>query len=66
MALGKVLVAVGLLIAAAGALMWLGVPIGRLPGDFLVRRGAFTFYVPVTTAVLASVVMTIVLALLKR
>ncbi|MDO8835296.1 MAG: DUF2905 domain-containing protein [Vicinamibacterales bacterium] len=66
MALGKVLVAVGLLIAAAGALVWLGVPLGRLPGDVLVRRGAFTFYVPVTTAVLASIVITIVLALLKR
>ena len=66
MALGKILVAVGLLIAAAGALVWLGVPIGRLPGDFLVRRGAFTFYVPVTSAVLASIVMTIVLAWLRR
>ncbi len=66
MALGKVLVAVGLLIAAAGALVWLGVPLGRLPGDVLVRRGAFTFYVPVTTAVLASIVITIVLAWLKR
>jgi hypothetical protein len=66
MALGKVLVALGLLIATGGALVWLGVPIGRLPGDFLVRRGAFTFYVPVTTAVLASIVITIVLALLKR
>lgn len=66
MALGKVLVAIGLLIAAAGALVWLGVPLGRLPGDVLVRRGAFTFYVPVTTAVLASIVITIVLAWLKR
>jgi hypothetical protein len=66
MALGKVLVAIGLLIAAAGALVWLGVPLGRLPGDVLVRRGAFTFYVPVTTAVLASIVITIVLAWLRR
>jgi hypothetical protein len=66
MALGKILVAVGLLIAAGGVLVWLGVPIGRLPGDILVRRGAFTFYVPVTSAVLASIVIAIVLAVLKR
>ena len=66
MALAKVLVLIGLLVAAAGALLWLGVPIGRLPVDFVVRRGAFTFYVPVTTAVIISVVVTAAMALLKR
>lgn len=66
MALGKVLVLVGLLVAVAGALMWWGVPIGRLPGDIVVRKGAFTFYLPVTTSVIAGVVLTVVLALLRR
>ena len=66
MALGKVLVLIGLLIAAGGALLWWGVPLGRLPGDFVVRRGAFTFYVPVTTSVLISIVVTIVMALFKK
>ncbi len=66
MALGKALLLIGLLVAAAGALMWWGVPIGRLPGDVVVRRGAFTFYLPVTTSVLAGLVLTAVLALLKR
>jgi len=66
MPLGKVMVVVGLLLAALGALVWLGVPIGRLPGDFLVKRGAFSFYVPLTTCVLASVLISVVLALLKR
>jgi hypothetical protein len=65
-ALGKVLVLIGLLIAAGGALLWWGVPLGRLPGDFVVRRGAFTFYVPVTTSVLISIVVTIVMALFKK
>ena len=58
MALGKVLVLVGLLIAAGGALLWWGVPLGRLPGDFVVKRGAFTFYVPLTTSILISLVAT--------
>ena len=66
MAIGRILVFVGLLVAAAGALMWWGVPVGRLPGDIFVRRGAFTFYAPVTTAILVSLVITAVLALLKR
>ena len=66
MAVGRLLVFFGLLVAAAGLLMWWGVPIGRLPGDILVRRGGFSFYVPVTTSIIVSVVITIVLALLRR
>lgn len=66
MALGRTLVLIGLLVTAAGALVWWGVPLGRLPGDFVVRRGAFTFYLPVTTSVLASLVLTVVLALFRR
>jgi hypothetical protein len=37
-----------------------------MPGDIVVRRGAFSFYFPFTTSVLASVVLTIVFALLRR
>ena len=66
MALAKVLIVVGLLLAAAGVLLWWGVPIGRLPGDIVVRRGAFTFYLPVTTSIIASIVLTVVMALLRR
>lgn len=66
MALGRTLVIIGLLVAAAGALVWWGVPLGRLPGDFVIRRGAFTFYLPVTTSILASLVLTLVLAVLRR
>ena len=66
MAVGRILVVVGLLVAAAGALLWWGVPVGRLPGDIIIRRGAFTIYAPFTTAILVGVVITAVLALLKR
>ena len=38
---------------ALGVLMMLGVPLGRLPGDFMVRRGNVSFYFPLVT--LASV-----------
>ncbi len=64
--MGKLLVIVGLAIAAVGAAMWLGLPLGRLPGDIVVRRGAFTFAFPLTTCVLLSVVLTLLLALLRR
>jgi hypothetical protein len=66
MAFGKFLVIFGLLIAAAGLLLWWGVPLGRLPGDIVVKRESFSFYLPITTSILVSVVLTVVMALLKR
>ncbi|HWT46928.1 MAG TPA: DUF2905 domain-containing protein [Vicinamibacterales bacterium] len=64
--MGRLLVLIGLLIAGAGVLVMLGVPIGRLPGDFVIRRGNGTFYFPLTTSILVSVVLTLVMALFRR
>ena len=64
--MAKLLIVIGLAVAAAGVAMWLGFPLGRLPGDIVVRRGAFSFYFPLTTSVLVSVVLTILFALLRR
>ncbi|MCU0249388.1 MAG: DUF2905 domain-containing protein [Vicinamibacterales bacterium] len=66
MAFGKFLVGFGLLVAAGGLLIWWGVPIGRLPGDIVVRRGSFSFYLPITTSILVSVALTVLMALFKR
>lgn len=61
---GKVLVVAGMVIAAIGALMWLGVfralRIGRLPGDIAVEKPGFSFYFPITTMVLISVVIMLI------
>jgi Protein of unknown function (DUF2905) len=67
--LGKVLIAFGLLIVLAGVVLLLvgRVPwIGRLPGDIHIQRGNFTFYFPLATSLLLSVVLTLVLYLLGR
>jgi hypothetical protein len=64
--LGKTLVLIGLGIAALGVLVMLGVPLGRLPGDFHIRRGTFSFYFPLATSVLLSIILTLVLALFRR
>lgn len=64
--MGKVLVFVGLAVAALGLLVMWGLPLGRLPGDFVVRRGSFTFYFPLVTSILLSIVLTLVLMFLRR
>jgi hypothetical protein len=63
---GRTLIIVGLLVAGVGVLMTMGLPIGRLPGDFTIRRGNFTFYFPLTASIIASIVLTLVLMLLGR
>jgi len=51
---GPLLVIVGLAVAAAGVVVWLGVPLGRLPGDIAIERDGFRLYVPITTSLLVS------------
>jgi len=63
---GRLLVVVGLSIAAVGVLVMLGVPFGRLPGDIVVRRPHFSFYFPLSTSIILSILLTLLLALLRR
>ena len=66
---GKLLIVSGLLVALAGVALVLAgrVPwIGRLPGDFEVHRGHWTFYFPLATSILVSVVLTLVFWLIGR
>jgi len=61
--LGAVLIAVGLLLVLLGRT---GLPIGRLPGDIIYRRRNFSFYFPLTTSILLSIVLSLVLYFLSR
>jgi hypothetical protein len=62
----KALVIVGLIIVGAGLLMMAGLPLGRLPGDIVYRRGNATFYFPLGTSILVSVILTLILTLFRR
>lgn len=55
---GLILVIVGLVVMALGGL---GVRLGRLPGDFVVRRPGFTFYFPLATSIVVSLLLTLIL-----
>ena len=67
--IGKSLVFAGIAIIVVGLLLWgfSSVPfIGKMPGDIYVRRGNFTFYFPIVTCVLISIIATIFLSLMRR
>jgi len=68
--LGKMLLGVGLLIALIGALMLIagrfGLPLGRLPGDIAYRGKHVSFFFPLGTSILLSVLLSAVLYLLSR
>ena len=64
--MGKLLVIAGAVIMAVGFTVWAGFPLGRLPGDFMVRRGPVTFYFPLVTSILVSIVLTFLLMLFRR
>jgi DUF2905 family protein len=63
---GRLLVGIGLLITAIGLLVMLGLPLGRLPGDIVIRRGNGTFYFPLATSILVSVIVTLLMAFFRR
>lgn len=67
--LGRTLILFGLVLVVVGGLILLAgrfPGIGRLPGDFLVRRGSFTFYMPLATSLIVSLLLTLILNLIFR
>ena len=64
--MGRVLIVAGVVLLAVGLLIQAGLPLGRLPGDIVIRRGNSTFYFPIVTCIVASVVLTLLSALFRR
>ena len=67
--LGKLLILFGILIVGIGLLLLIGekIPwIGRLPGDIIIKKKNFTFYFPLATSILISIILTLLLALFRK
>ena len=64
----RLLITAGVLIALAGLLWpWVSkLPLGRLPGDLLIDRPGFRLYVPFTSMILVSLVLSLIVWLLRR
>jgi len=68
--IGRWLVGIGLLLALIGALILLsgriGLPLGRLPGDFSYKGKNVSFYFPLGTSILISIILSLILYFLSR
>ncbi|MBM4313233.1 MAG: DUF2905 domain-containing protein [Deltaproteobacteria bacterium] len=67
--MGRILILIGLVVAGVGLVIVLAgkIPfLGKLPGDFLFRGKNFSFYFPLTTSILISVILTLILWFISR
>ena len=68
--MGRILVALGVALVVIGVIVMLlrrtGMPLGRLPGDFLYRGKNTTFYFPLASSIVISIVLSVVLFLVGR
>jgi hypothetical protein len=68
-ALGRMLIVLGIVIVAVGLVLLFApkIPhIGRLPGDIYVNKDSFTFYFPLTTCIIVSLLLTLVFWILRK
>jgi len=66
--MSRTLIIIGLVIVAVGILWpWIArLGLGRLPGDIIIERGSFTFYMPIATSIIISLALSLILWLLSR
>jgi hypothetical protein len=67
--LGRVLIAIGVILVIVGAVFLLAPKIpwlGHLPGDISYKKGNFSFYAPLGTCILISIILTLIMYLFRR
>ena len=67
--MGKLFLIVGLVLSLVGLIFLLGAKIpglGRLPGDIFIKKGNITFFFPIVTCIIISIIVTLILSLFRR
>ncbi len=67
--IGKMLVVLGLVVTAIGFFLWKlagKTPLGHLPGDIAIEKPGYSFYFPITTCIVISIVLTLIMWLFRR
>lgn len=60
--IGLIIILIGVILTFAGKIPW----IGRLPGDIYIKRENFTFYFPLATSILLSIILSLIFWLLRK
>jgi hypothetical protein len=68
--IGKMFIIIGLVVVALGVLLTIlskfNIPLGRLPGDIFIKRDNFSFYFPLTTSIIVSIILSLIFYLISR
>ena len=67
--IGRTVIVLGIILALIGSVLSVGdrLPfIGKLPGDILIKRDNFTFFAPITTSIIISLVLTLIVNIIAR
>ncbi|WIH83356.1 DUF2905 domain-containing protein [Brachyspira pilosicoli] len=62
----KMLIVVGIIAIIIGILILLKVPIGKLPGDIVIKKENFTFVFPIVTSIIASIVLSFIMWIISK
>ncbi|MBU5439659.1 DUF2905 domain-containing protein [Tissierella sp. MSJ-40] len=65
---GKILISIGILLVIVGGIMVVGnrFGLGKLPGDIFIQKGNFTFFFPLASSIIISLILTLLLKLFRR
>ncbi|MCL6120017.1 MAG: DUF2905 domain-containing protein [Deltaproteobacteria bacterium] len=66
--LGRFLILTGIVLIILGLLfiVFHKLPIGKFPGDIIIKKGNFTFYFPLGLSIIASIILTIIMYLIRK
>ncbi|WAC07533.1 MAG: DUF2905 domain-containing protein [Thermodesulfobacteriota bacterium] len=67
--IGKLLLILGIILSILGLIFIFGAKVpglGRLPGDIFIKKGNITFFFPIVTCILISIIVTLILSLFRR
>ena len=62
----KMLIVIGIIAIIIGILILLKIPIGKLPGDIVIKRENFTFAFPIVTSIIASIILSLIMWIISK
>lgn len=66
--MGKILIVIGVILIIAGVMLNSGIkiPFGRLPGDIAIQKENFSFYLPITSSIIISIILSLIILIIRK